>query len=303
MRRWRRNPDNLTNLENQFRLNPTLENRAKLIREAVAQGQTEYLNGIFKEQEQPVLGLLEEFRSGQRRYYSLHEGIFDRFFEKIYPELPYPPSSDDLTDYEQHQEAHLVSEIKFNIPGGPAPRGRTYPARELSVSFFRTPTTYLLRILDYNLDERTFMVEYLEKPADRPLFEGWRRFLSLKGETWDIPIETGTGGPTEEEQRQITSLGYYGQEINENTIIGLEARKPFRQIAQGQYRFSIEALDGKSENWFQTRQEAIEYVRKFPGLRLSETSWLDEYFGDRKFFIETLADNVPPITYEEIFES
>ena len=303
--RFRRNPEEeLHQLEQRYRIDPSSENRLTLVKVFASQGQIDWLNRILEDQERPILDMFNQFKEKGLPRYLNAENVFGRFsFEKIWPEFQLDArrstsrTSLEIIAYEAEREAHVVSEVAQNFPA----RSAHFPNTQITLTFLRTSSRYLIRFIETNLDTgNVTSLDYLERPSYGPMFEGWKRFMMLKGETWDVPIETGFGGLTDEESKLIMELEYYGEEINENTIAGLEQEKEFGAIAPGLFRFVINATDGNHEKWFNNRQEAIEHAKKYPGERTGDSSWFDSRFGDRRFHIETLSGE-DEITYEEIF--
>jgi hypothetical protein len=87
---------------------------------------------------------------------------------------------------------------------------------------------------------------------------GWKRFEYYG--TWDVPVESGAGGLSKEEEKKIIELGYYGREINDETIKGLEEGKPY----ETGFELQITAQDGTSTKKFETKKELIDFAKGYP---------------------------------------
>lgn len=310
---YRRNADTELNiLENQYLLDPTLENRITLINASVRAGRTDRLDKIFENYEKPLLDIFRQINSNNLSIYAINDGILERFsFEKIdkysdfspdfgIPEYGFPdPTIEAIFDFEQRNGTHIVETI-YREDESPPTFVRPYK-KSINIALLRSPEGYFVRNLITNLIPPSSYVEYYYRKADGPLFKGWQRFLKYESirVTWDYAVETGIGGTTREESDLIVRLGYYGQKIDEQSIAGLEANKPFSEIAPGKYRLVINAEDGEHEKWFQTKEEAINLIRKYsPGTRTGRNSWIEDYGAELRIQSIDVGD---PLTYEIIF--
>lgn len=324
MTKYRRNIDvDLRVIKDQYLLDPNFGNRILLVEAFTRSGQIEQLNKILEDYEEPLLNIFKQINLNNYDIHIISDGLLERFsFEQIdkysdnspdfgIPEYGFPdPRIDAIINFEKRNRAHIVETIYRNeentATGNLYDTGEGHGNRQdhksRNIALLRSPEGYFVRNFITDLiHPSSSYVEYYYRKANGPLFEGWQRFLKyrhIQG-TWDYVVETGMGGATREESDLIIRLGYYGQQINERSITGLEANKSFSEIAPGKYRLTINAEDGEHEKWFRTKEEAINLIRKYsPGTRTGRNSWIEDYGSE--LHIQSMDIN-DPLTYEMIF--
>lgn len=111
---------------------------------------------------------------------------------------------------------------------------------------------------------------------------GWERFLKWEGiYTWDVIVETGLGDPTEREIHDITSLGYYGERITEDTVQGLHDKISFRPPSEFRVRITHPDEPGMTEKYFKTKEALIVYAQERGGgdieySKPDQCSWIND---------------------------
>ena len=104
---------------------------------------------------------------------------------------------------------------------------------------------------------------------------GWDRFLEEgRGLTWDYVVETGLGNPTPEEEKAIMNGNFYGKAIDEQTVNSLKSGG--RYAPESEFSLVIEAIDGRGENFFKTKEELINRAKKYPGYQKGENYWVTD---------------------------
>jgi hypothetical protein len=113
----------------------------------------------------------------------------------------------------------------------------------------------------------------LEKLGEEDEETGWDRFENA-AQTWDQVIETGAGDPTEEEEKAIMDLGYYGAAINAKTIEGLKNGERYQES-----KFSLRSEfpgEGVNEKTFPSKDKLIAAAKEYSlGDKTGEHSWID----------------------------
>ena len=85
----------------------------------------------------------------------------------------------------------------------------------------------------------------------------WDRFKDLIDlGTWDEVVEAGFGDPTSEESRAIERLGYYGKNIDEESIDGLKRGESYKEGL----KLILSGPEGSSSVSFESKKEMKKYI-------------------------------------------
>jgi len=90
----------------------------------------------------------------------------------------------------------------------------------------------------------------------------WDRFREFSDDTWDYVIEAGMGDPTKEEEEAILRLGYYGKAITSESVTRIAQGLPWKPSGKARYTITAHCVDGSSEEYFMTLEDAGKYVRE-----------------------------------------